>query len=210
MTHALKILGKASSINVRKVLWTCEELDVPYEREDWGSGYASTHTPEFLRLNPNAQVPVIIDDAGVLWESNTICRYLAGKHQNTELLPHEPVARARVEQWMDWQATELNPSWSYAFTALVRKDPEFQDEHRIAVGIRGWNQKMAILEHQLATTKAYVAGARFTLADIVIGLSINRWLMTPMERPDYPAIDDYFKRLAQHPGFLKYCCNGVP
>jgi glutathione S-transferase len=65
------------------------------------------------------QITLIIDEAGVLWESNTICR-LAGKHQNTDLLPHEPAARTRVEQWMDWQATELNPSWGYAFFALVR------------------------------------------------------------------------------------------
>ncbi|RAI72337.1 glutathione S-transferase [Pseudomonas fluorescens] len=212
MEHTLKILGKASSINVRKVLWTCEELGIAYEREDWGSGFASTHSPEFLRFNPNAKVPVIIDEAGVLWESNTICRYLAGKHHHhhSELLPTEPAARARVEQWMDWQATELNPSWSYAFMALVRKDPEFQDAHRLEVGVRSWNQMMGILEHQLATTKAYVAGPRFTLADIVIGLSVNRWLMTPIERPDYPAVDEYFKRLAQHRGFLKHCCNGLP
>jgi len=210
MEQVLKILGKASSINVRKVLWTCDELNIAYEREDWGSGFASTHSPEFVRLNPNAQVPVIIDEAGVLWESNTICRYLAGKQQNTELLPHEPAARARVEQWMDWQATDLNTSWRYAFTALVRKDPEFQDAQRIAHGLRDWNQKMAILEHQLAMTKAYVAGTNFTLADVVIGLSINRWLMTPMERPDFPAIDEYFQKLAQRQGFLKHVCNGLP
>ncbi|MGY2261624.1 glutathione S-transferase family protein [Pseudomonas sp. SDO55104_S430] len=212
MEHALKILGKASSINVRKVLWTCEELGLNYVREDWGSGFASTHSPEFLRFNPNAQVPVIIDENGVLWESNTICRYLAGKHHHhhNELLPSDPAARARVEQWMDWQATDLNTAWSYAFMALVRKDPEFQDAHRVEVSVRGWNQKMGILEHQLASTKAYVAGARFTLADIVIGLSVNRWLMTPIERPDYPALDDYFKCLAPQPGFLKHCCNGLP
>ena len=53
-----RILGKASSINVRKVLWTCEELGLSYQQEDWGSGFQSTHTPEFLALNPNAQVPV--------------------------------------------------------------------------------------------------------------------------------------------------------
>ena len=75
MEHVLKILGKASSINVRKVLWTCEELGIAYEREDWGSGFASTHSPEFLRFNPNAQVPVIIDEAGALWESNTCLLY---------------------------------------------------------------------------------------------------------------------------------------
>ena len=210
MEHALRILGKASSINVRKVLWTCEELGIAYEREDWGSGFASTHSPEFLRLNPNAQVPVIVDDAGVLWESNTICRYLTAKHHHADLLPTDPAARARVEQWMDWQATELNSSWSYAFMALVRKDPECQDPHQIAVGVDDWNRKMTILEHQLAATKAYVAGPRFSLADIVIGLSVNRWLMTPMERPDLPAVDEYFQRLAQRPGFLKFGCNGLP
>lgn len=210
MEHALKILGKASSINVRKVLWTSDELGISYEREDWGSGFASTHSPEFIKLNPNAQVPVIIDEAGVLWESNTICRYLAGKHHNSELLPTEPAARARVEQWMDWQATELNRSWSYAFSGLVRRDPEFLDPHLIANGLRGWNQKMAILEHQLKATGAYVAGPHFTVADIVIGLSINRWLMTPMDRPDLPAVDEYFQRLAQRPGFLRHGCNGLP
>ncbi|KJZ35177.1 glutathione S-transferase [Pseudomonas sp. B21-040] len=210
MDPVLKILGKASSINVRKVLWTCEELGIAYEREDWGSGFASTHSPEFLRFNPNAQVPVIIDGTVVLWESNTICRYLTGKHHNTHLLPHEPLARARVEQWMDWQATDLNSSWSYAFSALVRKDPEYQDPHRIAVGLRGWNQKMDILAHQLSATGAFVTGSEFTLADIVVGLSVNRWLMTPMERPDFPVIDEYFQRLAQRQGFLKHGCNGLP
>jgi glutathione S-transferase len=157
-------------------------------------------------------VPVIVDENGVLWESNTICRYLTGKHHHhhADLLPTEPAARARVEQWMDWQATELNPSWGYAFMSLVRKDPEFQDPHRLEVGVRGWNQKMGILEHQLSVTKAYVAGAKFTLADVVVGLSVNRWLMTPIERPDYPAVDEYFQRLAQRPGFLKHGCNGLP
>ncbi|MEB0046298.1 MULTISPECIES: glutathione S-transferase [unclassified Pseudomonas] len=210
MEHALKILGKASSINVRKVLWTCEELGISYEREDWGSGFASTHSAAFLTLNPNAQVPVIIDDAGVLWESNTICRYLAGKHQNTDLLPNEPAARARVEQWMDWQATELNPTWRYAFPALVRQDPAFQEPALIIAGVRGWNQTMGLLEQQLAITDAYVAGPHFTLADIVVGLSVNRWRMTPMERPPYPAIDDYCQRLAKRPGFMMHACNGVP
>ena len=94
--------------------------------------------------------------------------------------------------------------------ALVRKDPEFQDPHRLDVSVRDWNQTMGIPEHQLATTQAYVAGPTFTLADIVIGLSVNRWLMTPIARPDYPAIDEDFRRLAQHPGFLKHCCNGLP
>ena len=87
MGHSLKILGRTSSINVRKVLWTCQELGIDYVREDWGIGFKPTQSAEFLALNPNAQVPVLIDDHGVLWESNTICRYLIGLYQRHDLLP---------------------------------------------------------------------------------------------------------------------------
>ena len=81
-----KVLGRTSSINVRKVLWTLDELDLAYEREDWGAGFASTKDPTFLALNPNALVPVLIDEHGALWESNAICRYLA---TGTPLLPQD-------------------------------------------------------------------------------------------------------------------------
>ena len=96
MGHSLKILGRASSINVRKVLWTCQELGIDYVREDWGIGFKPTQSAEFLALNPNAQVPVLIDDHGVLWESNTICRYLVSLYQRHDLLPLDPAPRARV------------------------------------------------------------------------------------------------------------------
>ncbi len=56
----LRILGKAASINVRKVLWLCAEMELPYEQEQWGSGFRSTEVAEFKRLNPNALVPVIL------------------------------------------------------------------------------------------------------------------------------------------------------
>ena len=57
---ALRILGRANSFNVRKVLWLCDEIGVPYTREDYGRGFQPTNTPEFLRLNPAAQVPVVL------------------------------------------------------------------------------------------------------------------------------------------------------
>jgi glutathione S-transferase len=213
-TAMLRILGKASSINVRKVLWTCAELGIAFEREDWGAGCQSTQQPQFLALNPNAMVPVIVDDEVVLWESNTICRYLAGRYGDAQLalslLPLEPAARARVEQWMDWQATELNNSWRYAFMALVRNSPAHTDRAQIDNSITQWNRHMGILEGQLDKTGAFAAGAQFTLADIVLGLSVNRWRMTPMQRPDYPAIDAYLLRLLARPGFLEFGRNGVP
>jgi glutathione S-transferase len=94
----LRIFGKASSINVRKVLWTCAELQIPFEREDWGSGFRSTNDSEFLALNPCAMVPVIQDGDFTLWESNTIIRYLVSRYDGLHLYPTDAQTRARVDQ----------------------------------------------------------------------------------------------------------------
>ncbi len=206
----LRILGRASSINVRKVLWTCAELGLAFEREDWGSGFRSTQDPAFLALNPNGLVPVLVDGDAVLRESNTICRYLAARAGRIDLLPPEPAARARVEQWMDWQATELNNAWRYAFMALVRQSPAHRDSAAIAASAAEWNRLMTLLDRELERGDAFVAGPAFTLADVVLGLSAYRWRMTPIERPALPALDAWLQRLDERPGFRLHGANGTP
>jgi glutathione S-transferase len=201
----LRLLGNAKSINVRKVMWTCAALGMPFARED--------RPADLHALNPNGMVPVLVDGEQVLWESNTICRYLAtryGEGAAASLLPCEAGARARVEQWMDWQATELNNAWRYAFTARVRRRATHQDQEQVEASIEAWNRHMGILERQLERSGGFAAGGAFSLADIVLALSANRWLMTPMERPGHPAIGAWLERLAQQPGFHEYCRNGNP
>jgi glutathione S-transferase len=198
----LKIIGKASSINVRKVLWTCAELGQAFEREDWQVSHAA--------LNPNAMVPVLVDGDFVLWESNAICRYLCAGSPVSGLLGLDARERARIEQWMDWQATELNNAWRYAFMALVRHSPAHTDAALVEASTASWNRHIGILDAQLQSTGAFVTGDRFTLADVVLGLSVNRWLMTPMVRPDYPAVRAWYARLGSRPGFGQFCGNGTP
>ena len=185
---------------MRKVLWTCEEIGIANVQSDDG--------PE-LAANPNGLVPVIVDGDFVLWESNSIIRYLANKFATYALLPTQPQRRAEVDRWIDWQATELNGAWRYAFSAIVRKNPAFADLGQVEVSKRQWTRMMAILDGQLARTGGYVAGNAFTLADIPIGLSVNRWFMTPMERGPFPAVDAYCERLARRPAFLKHGRNGI-
>jgi glutathione S-transferase len=196
----IRILGKASSINVRKVLWTCEEIGIAHTRADDG--------PE-LAQNPNGLVPVIVDGDFVLWESNTIIRYLAGKWAAHALLPVEPRARAEVERWIDWQATEFNSAWRYAFSAIVRRNPAFADAAEIEASKKQWARMVAILDGQLGRTGGHVAGAAFTLADIPIGLSVNRWFMTSFERPAFSHVEAYYERLSGRPAFLKHGRNGI-
>ena len=139
----------------------------------------------------------------------SILRYLAGRHGATALLPAEPRARAEVEKWIDWQATEFNTAWRYAFMALARRHPDYTDARRIEASSREWARMVGILDAQLMTTKAFIAGAAFTLADIPIGLSVNRWFLTPMSRPSFPAVEAYYDRLSTRPAFLKHGRNGI-
>lgn len=206
----LKILGRASSINVRKVLWACEELGIAFAREEWGEGARSPQEAEFRALNPNALMPVIQEGDFILWESNAIIRYLANAYEGGWLYPQEPRARGRVDQWIDWQATELNTSWRYAFMSLVRHSPAHQDPRLLAAACKGWNYTMAILNQQLEKTGAFVAGDAFSLADIPIGLSVNRWYETPMEHPELAAVRAYYERLTKRKGYAHWGRNGMP
>jgi glutathione S-transferase len=198
----LKVLGRATSINVRKVLWTCAELDLPFEHVESDA--------RLLARNPNAKIPVIQDGDFVLWESNAICRYLAGKQTRSNLLPQDPRLRAQVEQWMDWQATELNPAWSYAFLALVRRNPEYTQAREIAASIASWHKHMRLLDDHFAHGGQFVTGEFFTLADVCLGLSIHRWLLSPMERPPLDAVHGYYQRLSVRPAFRAHVEPATP
>jgi glutathione S-transferase len=211
----LTILGRDNSINVRKVLWTCAEIGLPFTLEAWGAGVRSTQEPGFLTLNPNGLVPVMRELSGdgelVLWESNTICRYLANKHGRDDLLPAPPRERARVEQWMDWMAGELNNAWRYAFMALVRHSAAHTDAAAVQASIVNWNRHMAMLDaHLQRWGSGYAAADHFTLADVVLGLATHRWFGSPIQRPALSAVSAYYKRLSQRPGFAAHGRHGPP
>jgi glutathione S-transferase len=199
---SLRVLGRVSSINVRKVLWTCAELDLHFEHVEQDA--------KLLACNPNRLVPVIRDGDFVLWESNTICRYLARKSPHAALYPEDAQSRARVEQWMDWQATELNTAWRYSFYALVRKSPAHLDAAQIASSLDAWNGCMRLLDAHFAEGGQFITGEFFTLADVVIGLATHRWLMSPIERPHLDALHGYYQRLSVRPAFRVHVRPEVP
>jgi glutathione S-transferase len=187
---------------VRKVLWTCAELDLHFEHVE--------NDPALLAHNPNAQVPVIRDGGFVMWESNAICRYLAGLHPRANLLPEDLQARALVEQWMDWQASDLNMSWRYAFLGLVRRSPAHSDPAAIAAGVESWNRHMRILDEHFEKGGQFITGEFFTLADVVLGLSTHRWLHSPIDRPHLDAVHGYYQRLSARPAFRQHVRPEVP
>ncbi len=206
----LKIYGRANSINVRKVLWLCHEIGLDYDRADFGRGYTPTDSAEFRAVSPFGVVPVIDDDGFILRESNTIVRYLAEKHARHDLYPTDLRRRATIQAWMDWGSTDFSAGVRPVFFGLHLKHPDFQDPARIAAGAADWTKQMHRLEATLAETGPYLMGDAFTIADIPVGLFVNRWFAVAFAKPELPQVAAYYDRLAGRPAYRLHGRNGTP
>lgn len=196
----LIIWGRANSVNVQKVLWCCAEMGTAFERRDVGGPFGVVDTAEYRKLNPNGLVPTIDDEGFVLWESHAIVRYLAAKHATGTLCPAEPPMRALADQWMDWLASTLWPSLRPLFIGFVRTPTEKRDGAALEKARQQTAALLVILDDHLKT-RAFAAGDQFTMADIVLGCAMWRWMGLPIERPLQPNLQRWFERLLQRPAY---------
>ena len=196
----LRILGRLSSVNVQKVVWCADELGIPYQRVDVGGKFGGNDSAEYLAKNPNGLVPTIEEDDGfVLYESNAIVRYLAAKHAPGALWPADLRGRADVDRWMEWQSTAYTPAMWAAFWQLIRTPAEKQDAAAIEAS-RAKSEKLSgILDAHLAT-RSFLAGERFSPADIVVGCAAHRWLNLPLAREERPNLARWYAQMKARPG----------
>jgi glutathione S-transferase len=194
----LKVWGRRNSINVQKVLWCCDELDLEYEQKDAAGAFGF---PDDY-INPNDLVPAISDGEFELWESNAIVRYLCAKHAKGTLSPENPERLADADRWMDWQATTLWSGIRPVFWGLVRTPPEERDEDAIEAARKQTEAAWDILEAEIEG-KNYVTGDDFTIADVPLGASIHRWHALGVERKARPNVDGWYERLRERPAFRK-------
>ena len=199
----LKIWGRATSSNVQKVLWCCGELGIPFERVDLGGPFGGNQDPEYLALNPNGVVPTVRDGDLVLWESNTICRYLAATYAGERLHPAAPAARARVERWMDWQLSTVGPPMVTLMFGLIRTRPEQRDQAAIEAARRKAIVAWTIVEDALEG-RPFLAGSELSLAEIVMGTLVYRWHAFPLERPPLKNLKSWYERMRERPAFKTY------
>jgi len=204
----LKIWGRISSLNVRKVVWCAQELGLSFQRTEAGGKFGVVQTDEYRALNPNALVPAIEDGEGaqkmLLWESNVIVRYLCAKHSAGNFYPTELVQRFDAERWMDWQQTTLNRVSGPAFLQLVRTPADKRDAAVIAHSIVATEPLFALLDAHLATHE-FMLGDRFTMADIPLGCEAHRWFGLPATdytRPSWPNVERWFGQLRTRSGAL--------
>lgn len=201
----LKIWGRANSVNVQKVLWCCDELGLPFERVDAGLQFGRVNDPDYRELNPNGQVPTLVDGAFSLWESNSILRYLAMQYgASSSLYPAEPKLRASVDRWLDWSLSTLAPAERPVFLTLVRTAPEQRDMDALAANVKTLVSRWKILDGHLQG-RFHLEGDRFTIADIVLGAFAKRWFgVEGIDRPPMPSLERWYQRLTQRAAFKKY------
>lgn len=205
----MRVLGRKTSINVRKVLWAAGELGLAYQHEDWGMPLRDPKVPEFLALNPNGVVPVLIEDGFVLWESIAIMVYL-NHGAGGKLLLGDARAQAHAMQWVLWQNNEMGSNWVYPLMSIIRKAPGFDDPQKLADNIAAWAQKMDIIEAHLAKGGEFVAGDAFSLADISITLGLHRWFAIPFDHKPMPASQAYYERMKARPAAAEWLTDAMP
>lgn len=206
----LKIYRRANSINVRKVLWICHELDLEFEREDIGRGFTPTSTPGYIAINPMALIPAIDDDGVVIAESNTIVRYLAAKSGATQILPNNPASRANIEQWMDWQTSETSRPLRTLFIGGHLNMPPLNDPETQTMALSELSQHMQIADSQLARTGGHIADREFTVADIAVDVLVHRWFALDIKRTSLNCISNYYERLSERPCYRTNVRNQWP
>jgi glutathione S-transferase len=196
----LRLWGRATSMNVQKVIWTLGEIGLAYERIDVGGRFGGLEDEAYRALNPNGRIPTIEDDGVVAWESNAIVRYICARYSEGVLWYRDPGKRARVDQWMDWMQTTLGPDFFAVFFAVVRTPPARQDQKAIAGLLRTLAERYRLLDEQLEGRR-FLMGDKLSMADIVIGATLYRYHEMDIERPPLKRLAGWYERLGERAAY---------
>jgi glutathione S-transferase len=199
----IEVWGRKNSSNVQKVMWAIGELGLPYQRIDVGLQFGGNNTAEYLAMNPNGLVPTIQDGDLILWESNAIVRYLANRYGAGTLEPADPNARARANQWMDWQLTVWTPAFWNTFHGIVRTPKDKQDPVAIAKSIAESIAVAKIFDAHLGRSR-YVAGDAFSMGDIPFGIRVYRFRNLVPNAPPLPNIDRWYALIEKRPAYHEH------
>ncbi len=193
----LRIWGRISSINVRKVVLCAQLLELEFERIDAGMSHGVVNTPDYLAKNPNGLVPLMEDGEFCLWESNAIVRYLCAREGST-LYPQNLQQRADAERWMDWQQTTLNRAGGAAFVQWIRTPDDQRDRQAIGASVAKTEPLFDQLDRHLSL-QPFMAGDTLTMADIPIACEVHRWWGLPQPRPAWPHVERWYAGLLAMP-----------
>jgi glutathione S-transferase len=158
--------------------------------------------PDYLAMNPTGRIPTLVDGDFVLWESNSIIRYLAMQYgAATTLYPTEPKIRASADRWLDWALSTLQPAERPLFWGYIRTSAADRDVKQLAAAASEVEKLWRVIDTHLKG-RDYLEGNTFTLADIVIGAYARRWFgIAELVRPALPELERWYVGITQRTGF---------
>ena len=193
----ITLLGRRTSLNVQKVLWTLLEIGIPFEHEELGGRFGGLQTERFLALNPNARIPVVVDGETVVWESQAIVRYLCARYSFGQLWPEDPSIRARSDQWMEWCTTTLQPAFMGFFWGWYRT-PEAERNHtQNEAQLAFAHEAFALADRHLAVSEA----ESLTMAGLVVGAQLYRYFTLDIGRSELPRLEAWCEALCERSAY---------
>jgi len=190
------------SPNCLKVIALARQLKLPVQLRTVSIPRGEHKVREFLELNPNGRVPLLVDGALKLWESNAILHYLAEK-SHSSLLPSNAADRADVLRWMFWQTAHFGPACgSLIFERVAKKllglgEPDAQEIER---GTQALTPLMTVLQHRLDEDD-YLSGAHLSIADFALASFGVYWQEADLPFDQYPAVLEWYGRIAALPAW---------
>jgi len=215
----LTIWGRPTSARTQKVLWALAETGIEFKMilasatmgpngsvDKGNEPYGIVDTLEYRAMNPNGTVPTIKDGDFTLWESNSIIQYLAMKYAPDVMYGDDMETFASASRWMDWEGNVFLPHQHTLVMHLVRLPPEDRDPAQVESARRALLRPLQIIEDQLAQTP-FIAGDRFTMGDIPIGIRVHRWFLFDLETPDLPNLKRWYEVIRQRSAFLEHIAD---
>ena len=189
------VYGTSASGNCHKVRMVLDITGTPYAWREVDILQAGTRSPEFLRLNPNGKVPVVVlDDGTALAESNAILWYFG---EGTRLLPDDRLGRAQMLQWMFFEQYTHEPA--IAVARFIRVFLNKADDPRLPDLLARGTRALGVMEQHLAT-RDYFVGGRLSLADLALFAYTHRAGEGGFDLDAFPAVRAWLARCRAQPG----------
>lgn len=199
----LKVWGRRNAFNVQKVMWLIDELKLPHQHQPLGGNFGGLDRPDFLSMNPHGRIPVILDKQVAVWESHSILRYLAASYGQPKFWSQNPQDRAKIEPWMDWSQTVLQPDFlTGVFWGYYRTPETYRNWNAIRESVNRCSQHFQLLD-KILSKQPFLCGQELTLADIPVGTCLYRYFNLDIERPKIPNVEAWYAHLQQRPAYQK-------
>ena len=194
----ITVYGRKSSANVQKVRWICSEGNLEFKTEIVGGKYGGLTSPEFISLNPNSTIPVLKDGDFILYESNSIIKYISDKFDILRSDTQEKIALNN--QWIDWSSSVFGLNCSHYTLHNILLPIDQRNTTLASEAKKKIYSCFELLNKQLEKTN-YLLDNELSLADIPVGCWIHRCVVLGLEITEFKSLEKLYVNLKERSAF---------